>query len=74
MVYVRSLLAGIAAVLMALVLAILGGGLYVYIASRSTEDGAIGWDPTSLKRPLIWIVAALPFAAGILWEFRRAGK
>jgi hypothetical protein len=74
MVYARSLVAGIAAVLMASVLAILGGGLYMYIGSRSIEDGAIGWDPTSLKRPLIWIVAVLIFAAGFLWEFRRGGR
>jgi hypothetical protein len=42
MIYIKSLMGGIAAVLMATVLAILGAGLYVYNASKSIEYGAIG--------------------------------
>ena len=74
MVYLKSLIAGIAVLLITMVVAIFASGLYMYFASRSTEDGAIGWDPISLKKPLIWIFAILIFAGGFLWEFRRATK
>jgi hypothetical protein len=74
MVYVKSLIAGLAAITMAVVLAIFGLGIYMYIVSKSTEEGAIGWDPVALNRPLPWIVAALIFTAGFVWEFRRAAK
>lgn len=75
MICIKSLMGGIAAVLMATVLAILGAGLYVYNASKSIEYGAIGWDRVSLlRRRSIWIVVALIFVAGFLWEFQRVGK
>jgi hypothetical protein len=74
MIYIKSLTAGIAAVLVAGILSILALGLYMYFASKSIGDGAIGWDPVSLNRPVPWVFAALIFAAGFIWEFRRAVK
>jgi hypothetical protein len=32
------------------------------IASRSSQTGAVGWDPISLAKPLTWLVAALVLA------------
>jgi hypothetical protein len=45
-------------------------GLFVYSMLHQT-DGAVGWDPISLKSPITLVVAVLIFCAGCIWEFRR---
>lgn len=76
MIYIKSLLAGLLAVLVACisvpVIAVIGLIVYSMI-HRSQEEGSIGWDPISLVKmsPMIWFIAALIFCAGFLWEFRR---
>jgi hypothetical protein len=61
-----------------MLLAIFSGGLYAYIASKSTEGGAIGRaigrDPISLMKPRVWITVGLIFAAGFPGEYRGAGR
>jgi uncharacterized BrkB/YihY/UPF0761 family membrane protein len=79
MIYIKSLLAGLLAVLVACislpVLAVIG--LIVYnMIHRSQEEGSIGWDPVSMVRisPMICFIAALIFCAGFLWEYRRLAR
>jgi len=75
MVYFKSLLAGLTALIIATVLSPLIMGIYLYVVYRPAANEAIGWDPISFaKRPLIWLVGALIFLAGSLWEFRRANS
>ena len=71
MIYIKSLVAGIAAVVIATLLM----GLYLYIAYKPTDNEAIAWDPISLAhRPSAWLIAAVIFIAGFLWEFRYSAK
>ena len=75
MIYVKSLVVGIAAVVIATILSPFLMGLYLYIAYKPKENEAIGWDPISFtKRPVAWLIIALIFVAGFVWEFRRAAK
>ncbi len=76
MIYIKSLLAGLVAVLAACIsvpiIAVIGVIVYGMI-HRSQEEGSIGWDLISLVKtvPMIWFIAALIFCAGFLWEFHR---
>lgn len=77
MIYFKSALAGLLAVLAAAIvlpmLAILG--IVIYSALHSSQEGSVGWDPISLwvQRPPLSIVAVavVCFASGFFWEFRR---
>ena len=73
MVYLKSLLAGIVAVLIAATLSPIVMGIYFYLVYSRGADETTGWDPTSfVKQPLIWTVTAVICVAGFAWEFRRA--
>ena len=73
MVYLKSLVAGTVAVVIAATLSPIVMGIYFYFVYSRGTDETIGWDPTSfVKQPLIWTMTALIFVAGFVWEFRRA--
>ena len=73
MVYFKSLLAGLTALIIATVLSPFIMGIYLYVVYRPAANEAISWDPISFaKRQLIWLVGALIFLAEFMWEFRRA--
>ena len=77
MIYIKSLVAGITAVVIATLLSPFLMGLYVYIIYKPKENEAIGWDPISFAhRPSAWLIIAVIviFMAGFVWEFRRAAK
>jgi ABC-type spermidine/putrescine transport system permease subunit II len=75
MIYVKSMVAGfLALVIVFIVLPI--GGIIVYSFTHTQPDGttSIGWDPISLVKQspfLTGAVAAIVFACGFFWEFRR---
>lgn len=72
MIYFRCTVAGFLAVLAAAILTVIVVMVGLLIASRSTETGAIGWDPISLARPFTWLVIVLGiFLSGFFWEFFR---
>ena len=72
MTYVKGLIAGTVAILMAAALTPIILGVYFLVAYRSGTNEAVGWDPTSCaKEPLLWFIASLVFIAGFLWGFRR---
>ena len=73
MVYVKSLLAGLAALIIATVLSPFVMGIYLYVVYKPAANEGIGRDPISFaKQPLYWLIAALIFWAGFIWEFRRS--
>jgi hypothetical protein len=71
MIYVKSVLAGILAMLGASILIALVMGAYVSIA-YNLGGGSIGWDPISLTSPFTWLVNLAIFSGGFFWEFRRS--
>jgi hypothetical protein len=74
-IYLKSTLAGLLAVLAAAILTVIVVVVYVSIASRSSETGAVGWDPISLARPLTWLGVVLGiFVVGFFWEFFRVSS
>jgi hypothetical protein len=47
---------------------------WLFIASRNLPDNqTIGWDPVSLRSPLLVILAGT-FMLGFAWEYRRARR
>ena len=74
MIYLKSLVVGITAVVMAALFSAFFMTLYLY-AYKPKGNEAIGLDPVSFaKTPVAWLVVVVIFMAGFLWEFRRAAK
>jgi len=77
MVYLKSIIAGFAALSVFLfLLAVVVLVVLAFNTPQSQESSAIGWDPISLVRIRPWWLG-LPvaaFAAGFLWEFRRLNR
>lgn len=72
MVYLKSLVAGMAALAMAAALTPILMGIYFYIAYRPGANEAVAWDPTSFARqPQLWVITVLIFTAGFMWELGR---
>ena len=75
MIYLKSIVAGLAAVFSFAVLFLLGIVIYLVVwAAKEQGEGSIGWDPISLIRPGPMLIVLAVFVAGFLWEFRRASK
>lgn len=71
MIYIRSLIAGTMAMIMAAALSPIIMGVYFIVIYRQGKGQAIGWDPAFCARePVIWAVALLVFIGGFVWEFR----
>jgi hypothetical protein len=70
MIYAKSVLAGILAMLGASFLVALVVGVYVSIVYH-LGGGSIGWDPVSLTSPFTWLVNLAIFFGGFSWESRR---
>jgi hypothetical protein len=74
MVYLKSLLAGFAALLAFIFLVMLCILIVLAVLSyRSHGDGASGWDPIFLMHTRVgWLVLAVAvFGAGFFWEFHK---
>jgi amino acid transporter len=74
MVYLKSLLAGVAAVVIAVVLSLVAMSLYVYITYKPKGDETFSLDLFSLTSRTNWLIAAMIFLVGFVWEVRRASK
>ena len=69
MIYVKSIIAGAIALILALLSLLIG----ILVHDRTSEF-TIGWDPRGLRSVSFWIVVALIFALGYAWEYRRLSK
>jgi uncharacterized BrkB/YihY/UPF0761 family membrane protein len=79
MIYVKSILAGLLAlvVIPVCLLVMVVVGMMIYTLAHSTlGEGSIGWDPISLIRmnPIFWPVPVFIFFTGFIWEYRRLAK
>jgi preprotein translocase subunit SecY len=71
-IYLKSILAGLLAVVAAAILLVFVVAVRLWVASRSSQTGAVGWDPISLAKPWAWLTAVLAvFLVGFFWEFCR---
>jgi hypothetical protein len=67
-VYAKSLVAGVAAVLLATMLLPFVMAMYARIVYKPFGDEVVGWDPVGLaKWPVAWVVATLIFLIGFVW-------
>jgi hypothetical protein len=73
-VYVKSVLAGIAALIVAAVLVLVMFSLRFSALRRSGALDGIGAVSFGINPRVLWICVALIFAAGFLWEFQRAAN
>jgi hypothetical protein len=74
MIYLKSAVAGIAAVFALAILTVFAMGIYVWIAFHPAGNGVAQWDPISLTKPLTWFVIIGVFLIGFFWEFRRVAS
>jgi hypothetical protein len=77
MVYLKSAIAGILAVATTalLIYAILTLLLIILVAHKNAHEGFdLPYWHVHTGSPAFWIVVAIVFAAGFLWEFRRISK
>jgi hypothetical protein len=75
MIYLKSVLMGIAALIVSLILYVAISVLPLVAQWRDSGSGGIGIVSANITiGPVFWIVAALIFAAGFWWQFRRGGQ
>ena len=75
MIYLKSILMGIAALIVALIVYVAISVLLLVAQWRGSGSGGIGIVSANVTiGPVFWIVAALIFAAGFWWQFRRRGQ
>jgi hypothetical protein len=75
MIYLKSVLMGIAALIVALIVYVVISVLPLVAQWRDSGSGGIGIVSGNVAiGPVFWIVAALIFAAGFWWQFRREGQ
>jgi hypothetical protein len=73
MVYVKSVLAGMAVLLVAFILSVFAYAWVVVLPKARATGMAAGLDVRAvLTRPFFWLIAILAFGIGFYWEFRRA--
>jgi hypothetical protein len=75
LIYLKSILCGLAAVFVAAVATAVAIIITLAIKSRNVPPGeSYGWDPVSLFRGSLvsWFILALVFAIGFAWEYRHA--
>lgn len=79
MIYVKSILAGLLALIVVpvclLVIAVAGTVIYALVHPTPGE-GSIGLDPISLthQNPIAWFLLPLVFFASFIWEYQRLAK
>jgi heme/copper-type cytochrome/quinol oxidase subunit 2 len=75
MMYLKSILMGMAALIVSLIVYVAISVLPLVAQWRDSGSGGIGIVSTNFTiGPVFWIVAALIFAAGFWWQFRRGGQ
>jgi len=77
MIYVKSVLAGLIALIVVPIfligVLIVGVLIYTFVHPTTQGEGSVGWDPISLwgMNPILWFIPALTFLTGFIWEYRR---
>jgi len=69
MVYIKSIIAGVLALLLVPVL--VATIIFVAVSVLGLGIDMVRWHPES---PVFWLLAVIIFGAGFLWEYRRLSK
>lgn len=72
MIYLKSILAGIVAVMIALMLVVASFTAWQYSAMARTGSGGIGLILFDVDLVAVFLIGLAVFAAGFYWQFRRA--
>ena len=72
MIYLKSLSAGVAALVVALILFFYLYG--VFFIPKAPPGTTVAWDVRIFEQPFFWLVLLLAFAIAFYWEFRRASR
>ena len=68
MVWLKSLVAGVAGVMLVVIL----GVFTIPLVLRFRTGQTVAWDPISVIRHTVaWVILGLGFLVGFLWEYRR---
>jgi len=73
MLYLRSVVAGIVALVIASVVLPIVGILLLTLMARPRAGTTIGFDPISIAKssPTVWLIGLIVFVSGFYWEYRR---
>jgi hypothetical protein len=75
MIYLKTAIAGIIAVVVFIILFPLIGIPIYRLATQPKPNMVVGWDPIAAARsPVTWVAIFVVFCAGGLWELRRLTK
>jgi hypothetical protein len=75
MVYLKSVFAGITAVIVSAVVLPIVAMMVPTIRYRRGESYGIGFDPSLLAHwPVAWVIGAVIFGAAFYWEFQKASR
>ena len=77
MIFLKSLLAGVAAVVLVAIALPFVIGIYMWIhrpPDTGADLGGVGWDPISIAKPSTLLVVIGIFLVGFIWEFFRATR
>src|SRR4029453_9954554 len=74
MIFIKSILAGIAALLISSILFVAIAVLMFLAQTRHAGTAGIGAISVGIGEGTLWILSLLIFAAGFWWEFRRASN
>jgi hypothetical protein len=81
MIYLKSILAGVCALVLSVVLLPIGFiiynfGVLLFGRSHGTGRGEVGWDLRSMfaNSVIPWMIVLAIFGLGFYWEFRRASR
>jgi uncharacterized BrkB/YihY/UPF0761 family membrane protein len=81
MIYLKSILAGLLALVVVplclLLTVVVGLVIYALVHPTPPGEGSVGWDPISLwvhMNPMRWSIPLLLFFIGFIWEYRRLAK
>ena len=73
MIFIKSFLAGVAALVVALILFFYLYG--VFFVPKAPPGTTIGLDVRIfIEQPIFWLILLLAFATTFYWEFRRASR
>jgi len=75
MILLKSILAGLIAVIVAAIILPVGIGYYLTWKLQRDKPGqavTVGFDPVSAaKSPVVWLIAVVVFSLGFYWKYRR---
>jgi len=76
MIFLKSILAGLCFLFGGAILLLLGAIVFFSAFVEHKKNTTVGFDPVSMMKSsfLLWILGALLFLLGFVWEYRRVAR